>query len=125
MALKIAGEKLIWTPGLLAAQVQISLHTAEPADDNELAYAGYARATVVPAGWTVDAATGDASNVADIEFPRPTADGADAATHHGIRDAAGILLADGAILPVSPAPVTGARVYIPAGGLSISVETDD
>ena len=59
MALKIAGEKLIASPGLLAADVQISLHTAAPADDNELDYAGYARQTVAPAGWTVDAATGN------------------------------------------------------------------
>ena len=125
MALKIAGEKLVWTPGLLAAEVQISLHTAELADDNELAYEGYARATVAPAGWTVDAGTGDVSNTADIEFPRPTADGAGVATHVGIRTATGTLLVSGAIMPVSPAPATGARVYIPAGGLSISVETDD
>ena len=125
MALKIAGEKLIATPGLLAADVQISLHTAAPANDNELDYAGYARQTVAPAGWTVDAVTGNVSNVADIDFPRPAANVADVPTHVGVRGVAGVLLVDGALNPVPAAPAAGARVYVPASGLSISVATDD
>ena len=125
MGLKIAGRKLIPSPGLLAADVQISLHTAAPADDNELDYAGYARQTVALAGWTVDAATGIPTTAADIDFPRPAADVADVPTHIGIRSAAGVLLLDDDFDPAPAAPAAGARVYVPAGGLSIAVETDD
>ena len=125
MALKIAGEKLVYNPGLLAAGVQISLHTAAPAAGNELDYAGYARQTVALAGWKVDAVTGNASNKAAIDFPRPAANVAEAPTHIGVRNAAGVLLADGAINPAAAAPAAGARVYIPVGGLSITVATDD
>ena len=125
MALKIAGKKLIPTPGLLGADVLISLHTAAPADDNELDYAGYARQAVAPAGWTVDAVSGNASNTADIDFPRPAANVTDVPSHAAVRSAAGVVLVDGAINPVPDAPAAGARVYVPAGGLSISVETDD
>lgn len=124
MGLKAAGEKLAWTPGILNGALTIHLHAGLPDATNELAYPGYAAQRIEPAGWGVDAASGTATNAADIDFPRPTGGGGIAGTHVALKSGAGIVW-DGAIAPAMDAPQEGGRVYIPAGALSLSLETDD
>ena len=102
----------------------VGLHTGEPEAANELSANGYARVAVAPAGWTVDAVTGAASNVDSIEFPERTAPWGDP-THAGLWDAAngGNLLASLALVDTSP-PQPYVEVDFPAGALTLNLPTD-
>lgn len=89
--------------------LQISLHTADPADPgeagnqttSECAYTSYARVAVARSagGWTVSGAS--VSPAANIDFPAATG-GSETATHFGVGTASsgtGKLLYKGAITP--------------------------
>ncbi len=105
MGLKTAGVRLCFQGGLLNATVYVALHTADPDATNEEDGAGYARAAVAPAGWTVDASSGRASNGARIDFPDPTGDWGDS-THVALWSAetGGDLLFSGALSEDVEAP---------------------
>ena len=122
MALKVAGEKLAWNPGILNGTRTVHLHSGAPDGTNELAYPGYEAQEIELADWTV-AADGTATNTDDIDFPRPTGAGGVAGTHVALKNGADIIW-DGGINPAMDAPRQGGRVYIPAGALSVSLATD-
>ena len=126
MGLKVEGEKRCFESGLLGADVYVGLHTGEPEAANELSTPnGYARVAVAPAGWAVDAATGEASNVDAVTFPERTAPWGDP-THVGLWDEAtgGNLLASLALdADVSP-PQPHVEVDFPAGTLTLNLPTD-
>ena len=125
MGLKTEGEKRCFESGLLGADVYVGLHTGEPEAANELSANGYARVAVAPAGWTVDAVTGAASNADAIDFPERTAPWGDP-THVGLWDAAngGNLLASFALSADTSAPQPYVEVDFPAGALTLSFPTD-
>ena len=123
MALKTAGEKLAWNPGILNGTRTVHIHTADPAAANELAYPGYAAQEIELAGWTIDAATGKGTNSADIDFPRPSGPGGVAGTHVALKNGNDIIWT-GALSQAMDAPQQGGRVYIPAGALSVELTTD-
>lgn len=121
MPLRVAGERRLWNGGLLAGTVYLSLHDAPYASAGNELQAGqaaadryaqaYARlALAYAAVWTVDAATGAASNVVALSFADPP-QGAEVwpgALAVGIwsEAAAGALLADAQIVG---APLFGAH----------------
>jgi len=88
------------------ANLYVALHTSDPGDagdqtTNEIAYAGYARATVArtSAGWTVT--TGPVNPAADIDFAAGTG-GSGTATHFSVGtlvSGAGIILYHGTVTP--------------------------
>ena len=123
MALKAAGEKLAWNPGILNGARTVHLHSGAPDGTNELAYPGYAHREMALADWTVDAVSGEATNTADIDFPRSSGAGGVAGTHIAIKNGADVIWT-GVINPAMDAPEQGGRVYIPAGDLSVSLVTD-
>ncbi len=125
MGLKTEGEKRCFQGGLFSRVLYVALHTADPDAANELTESGYARIPVNAAGWQVDTATGEASNVDDIAFPERTVDWSDP-THVGLWDqaAAGNLLASLALDSDVSAPAPHVEVSFPAGTLAVNLETD-
>jgi len=125
MGLKTAGATLCFRGGLLSGTVHVALHTAEPEAANELAGNGYARVAVGEADWTIDGASGEASNANRIAFPTPTAAWADP-THVALWDAAGAgnLLAAIALTNDVAPPPAGIEVSFPIGTLTLALATD-
>lgn len=126
MGLKTAGEKKCFKGGLFGATVYVALHSGDPEAGNELAGGGYARVAVASNGWTIDQASGRASNAGAVAYPDPTAEWDDP-THAGLWDAAagGSLLASAALSHDVPAPAPGAGVSFAAGDLTFDIATDD
>lgn len=125
MGLKTEGEKLCFQGGLFSRAIHVALHTANPDASNELTGGGYARATTAEADWTVDAATGEASNATGIAFPDPEATWGDP-THVALWSEAtgGDLLASAELANDVPAPAPGAEVSFPVGTLAFAIATD-
>ena len=134
MGLRVAGEKKLWSGGLLSADVWVSLHGGVAASSgNELDatdttgdhYAeNYARKKMQSTDWTVSDTTGAAHNTNAIAFAAPGAGNEWAAARSvALWDAAtgGNILVDA---PIQGAPLVGASadpISFGSGALTMDV----
>ena len=121
------GAKKMLKGGLLGATVYIALHSAAPtqATPSELSGNSYARVTKASTTWTIDSASGQASNTTAVTWPTATGTWTQP-THIGLWTAAtgGNLLYRDAFDASITAPTSGQTVQINASGLTITIPTD-